>query len=82
LNLVPGGGASTFTLPRISITIEYRVKNRDAYIVRPHLDTVLLDLLEAGPEQPLAIEMVWRAHVKAPRRMSDARVIVREEGLP
>jgi hypothetical protein len=39
---------------------------------------VLIDLLETGPDKPIAVEMVWRAHVKAPRRMKDARVIVRE----
>jgi hypothetical protein len=82
LNLVPGGGATAFALPRIAITIEFRVKDREPYVARPHLDTVLLDLLEAGPAQPAVIEMVWRAYVKAPRRLSDARVTVREESTP
>ncbi len=48
--------------------------------VRPYLDTVVIDTL-ANPRRearPLTLEYVWRASVKAPRRMKDARVIVRE----
>jgi hypothetical protein len=48
--------------------------------VKPHLDTVLIDLLDVGPKEPIAIEMVWRAYVKAPRRVKDSRTIVREIG--
>ena len=79
-NLQPGGGTSTFLLPRLAVTIEFRVKDRPPEIVRPYLDTVLIDTL-ANPrreDRPLTIEYVWRASVKAPRRMKDARVLVRE----
>jgi hypothetical protein len=78
LNLVTGGGATVFALPKVTVEIEFRVKDREPAIFTPHLDTVLIDLLETGPDKPIAVEMVWRAHVKAPRRMKDARVIVRE----
>ena len=78
MNLIPGGGALQFALPRIGVEIEFRVKDREPAVVNPHLDTVLIDTLEMGPEKPLAVEMVWRASVKAPRRMNDSETIVRE----
>ena len=79
-NLQPGGGTTSFLLPRIAVELEFRVKDRVPEIVRPYLDTVVIDTL-ANPrkeDKPLTIEYVWRASVKAPRRMKDARVIVRE----
>ena len=78
LNLVPGGGATTFRLPRIAVEIAFHVKDRPVEPCRPHLDTVLIDLLERSPPQPITVEYVWRASVKAPRRTKDARVVVRE----
>jgi hypothetical protein len=78
LNLTPGGGALSFELPKVALEIELCVKGREPVVLTPHLDTVLFDLYEAGPEKPVTLEMVWRGHVKAPRRMRDARVIVRE----
>ncbi len=81
LNLVPGGGATTFVLPRVAVEIEFRVKDREPAIVRPHLDTVLVDLLGAGPRRPISVELVWRAHVKAPKRMKESKIVVREIGL-
>jgi hypothetical protein len=77
LNLTPGGGSTSFALPGVGVEIDIRVKDREPFVVRPYLDTVLLDLL-AVPKRPVAVELVWRAHVRAPRRMKDARVIVRE----
>src|SRR4029078_7810070 len=80
LNLQPDGGATIFLLPKVGVSIEFRVKDRPPEVFRPHLDTVVIDTL-ANPrkeERPLTIEYVWRASVKAPRKMSDARVIVRE----
>jgi hypothetical protein len=79
LNLVPDGGALAFELPRVPLVIELHVKGREPAIFMPHLDTVLIDLYATGPDKPVAVELVFRAHVKAPRRMSDARVVVREE---
>jgi hypothetical protein len=80
LNLQPGGGATAFLLPRVGIEIEFRVPDRPPEVTRPHLDTVLIDLLHnpRKEERPLTIEYVWRASIKAPRRMKDARIIVRE----
>src|SRR5205807_2107395 len=80
LNLAPGGGALSFVLPRVPLEIELRVAAREPVVVAPHLDTVLVDLLATGAEKPLAVELVWRAQVRAPRKMRDARVIVRERG--
>ncbi|WP_437728064.1 DUF2169 family type VI secretion system accessory protein [Sorangium sp. So ce861] len=79
LNLTPDGALS-FELPRVQVEIEFQVKDRPPAAFAPHLDTVLIDLYATGPEKPVAVEMVWRAHVKAPRRMKDARVVVRERG--
>jgi hypothetical protein len=84
LNLQPGGGATTFQLPRVGVEIEFRVKDRPPEVVRPYLDTVLIDTL-ANPrkeERPLTVEYVWRASVKAPRRLKDARILVRELASP
>ena len=81
LNLTPGGGALSFDLPKVVMEMEFRVKGREPVVFTPHLDTVLIDLYGIGPDKPIAIEMVWRAYVRAPRRMKDARVIVRERAL-
>lgn len=78
-NLTPGGGALAFDLPVVKLLIGFEVKDRAPVVFTPHLDTVLVDLYAVGPEKPVAVELVWRAHVKAPRRMKDARVIVREQ---
>jgi hypothetical protein len=78
LNLTPGGGALAFDVPKVALEIEIQVKGRERAIFNPHLDTILIDLYALGPDKPAAIEMVWRAAVKAPRRMKDARILVRE----
>jgi hypothetical protein len=80
LNLQPGGGATSFLLPKVGVEIEFRVKDRPPEVIRPYIDTVVIDTL-ANPrreDRPLTVEYVWRASVKAPRRMKDAKVIVRE----
>jgi len=80
LNLTPGGGPLSFLLPRVNVQIEFRVKDRVPEVVRPYLDTVIIDTL-ANPRRearPLTLEYVWRASVAAPLRMKDARVLVRE----
>jgi hypothetical protein len=80
VNLQPGGGSTSFLLPRIAPRLLIRIKDRPPEVLRPYLDTVLIDLL-ANPrkeDRPLTIEHVWRAVVKAPLKMKDARVIVRE----
>jgi hypothetical protein len=81
LNLVPGGGAIAFEVPDVAVEIEFRAKGRETAVVRPHLDTLLFDLYEAGPEKPIAVEMVWRASITAPRRMKDSLIVVREREL-
>jgi len=78
LNLMEGGGARTFSLPRVGVRVSFVVPNRDPVIVRPHLDTVLIDALFVGPDKPLAAELVWRASVPLPRRPEQARVMVEE----
>ena len=80
LNLQMGGGATAFLLPRVGVEIEFRVVDRVPEICHPHLDTVLIDVLHnpRKEERPLTIEYVWRASIKAPRRMKDAKIIVRE----
>jgi len=80
-NLLPGGGGVEFTLPVIALEIVFDVKGRERAIFAPHLDTVILDLLETSDDKPPAVEMVWRASVVAPRRSRDARVIVREKDV-
>lgn len=78
LNLTPGGGARRFSLPRVAIEISFEVPDRDPYVTRPHLDTVLIDALNSSLAKPLAVEMVWRAAVLAPRKPELAKVRVEE----
>lgn len=79
VNLTPGGGSTAFRLPRLAVEIAFRVAGRPAEAFRPHLDTVLIDaLMDEEPPRPLTVELVWRASVKAPRKMKDARILVRE----
>jgi hypothetical protein len=82
LNMTPGGGALQFRLPRVGVEIEFQVEGRDSVRLRPHLDTVLIDLygLEAG--EPPLVELVWRASVKAPRKVGASLTIVKERTLP
>jgi hypothetical protein len=81
-NLLPNGRGAEFTLPKIEVTIAFHVHGRETVSFQPHLDTVLLDLLETSDEKPPAVELVWRAAIPAPRRMGDAKIIVRERDLP
>jgi hypothetical protein len=93
-NLTPGGGTLPFVLPLVRLAVEFRVPKREPEVLRPYLDTVLLDTLgpiehreiaarnpdfPPAPDGPLTVELVWRAAVVAPRRLADATVIVREE---
>ena len=78
MGLVPGGGGLKFTLPRVPIEITFEAKGKDPIVARPHLDTLLIDLLEPSEIKPLAFEMMWRANVRPPRKMKDMKVIVRE----
>ena len=77
-NLTPGGGTRAFSLPRTGVLVEVAVKGRPRETLSPHLDTVLIDTLEEGPDAPITVELVWRAVVRAPRKARDARITVRE----
>lgn len=82
LNMRLGGGARQFFLPRVGVELEFHSKGREPEIRTPHLDTVIVDALQLEPGEPIAVELVWRAAVRAPRRMKDARIIIREtEGV-
>lgn len=81
LNLTPNGGALEFTLPGVGVEIEFRVKDREPVVARPHLDTVLIDLYGVGPDFPPTVELGWRAYVKAPRKVEHSLTIVRERKL-
>ncbi|HRI62608.1 MAG TPA: DUF2169 domain-containing protein [Polyangium sp.] len=78
LNLTPGGGAVTFTLPKVALEIAFEHPNRERVAFRPHLDTVVIDLFEPSAKKPIAVELVWRACVPAFRRMREATVTIRE----
>jgi hypothetical protein len=78
LNLVRGGGPTLFSLPRVAVEIEFRPKDAEPVSFRPHLDTVLIDLMGFVPEQAIAVEMVWRSSIRAPRYVDQAKVVVRE----
>ncbi len=78
MGLVPGGGGLKFTLPKVPLEITFEIKGKEPIVVRPPMDTLLIDLLEPSPDKPIAFEMMWRASVRPPRKMKDMRVIVRE----
>lgn len=78
LNLTPSGGALEFTLPGVAVEVEFRVKDRAPVTLRPHLDTLLIDLYGVGPDFPPTVELGWRAYVKAPRKLAHSLTIVRE----
>ena len=78
MGLVPGGGPLKFTLPKVPLEITFQIKGKEPIVVRPHLDTLLIDLLDPSEIKPLAFEMSWRASVRPPRKMKDMKVIVRE----
>jgi hypothetical protein len=78
---LPGGGGVSFALPKVAVEIEFQVKDRQPEVLRPYLDTVVIDqLFGAGGSLP-TVELVWRAAIVAPRRMKDAQVIVRETAV-
>lgn len=76
LNLAEGGPL-TFKLPTVKLEIRFTTRRSTESIV-PHLDTVLIDTWNTGPDKPIAVEMVWRASIAAPRRMKDASIVVVE----
>ena len=78
LNLTPGGGTESLQLPRIRVAVAFHAKDRAPATLWPYLDTVVIDTLAAG-EARAAIELVWRAAFKPPRRMKDAKIVVTEE---
>lgn len=78
LNLLPGGGARQFALPKIVVDIEFRLPDAEPVRLMPYLDTVLIDLLETHADKPPAVELVWRASIRAPRRQEDCTIVVRE----
>lgn len=82
LNLLPGGGARQFALPKLVVEIEFRRPDAEPVLLRPYLDTVLIDLLETNADKPPAVELVWRASIKAPRRQEDCTIVVRERDAP
>lgn len=76
LNLTPGGGTTGFRLPRIRVEVTLKTKGRAPEVLAPYVDTVLIDALDPAG---VAVEFVWRAAFRPPRRMSEAEVVVAEE---
>jgi len=65
-------------LPGTSVELRFEVKGRAPETFTPHLDTVIIDAYDEEPGEPVAVELVWRASVRAPRRAKDANIIVTE----
>ncbi len=74
----PGGGTTSFCLPRVGVEIEVKVDDRQPEVFHPTIDTVVIDQLLGATVGLPTVELVWRAAVKAPRRMKAAHVIVRQ----
>ncbi|HSC89709.1 MAG TPA: DUF2169 domain-containing protein [Polyangiaceae bacterium] len=77
LNLHPDGPLS-FSLPVVRLEVGFTVPGRPNEVFQPALDTVLIDTWAVGPDKPAILELVWRATTRAPRRLGDATVTVRE----
>lgn len=88
-NLTPGGGTINFALPRLDVKITYRARNQEPISFSPSVDTIVLDTVAVPPPTPdrsgrraracpLAIELVLRASVPAPRRWGAGEVLVTE----
>jgi hypothetical protein len=74
----PGGGGVAFKLPRVGIEITFARDNAEPLVLRPHLDTIVIDQL-FGPNRGWpVVEMVWRAAAPAPRRAKYTSLSVRE----
>jgi hypothetical protein len=78
LNLTPGVAALQFALPKIGAHIEFHIEGRAPAIVRPTLDTVLIDLYFMEQGFPATVELVWRASVPAPRKLGRSLTVVKE----
>jgi hypothetical protein len=81
VGLRPGGGSLAYSLPRVAVEIETRVKGREPFVARPILDTVVIDQLFGESPGMSRVEMVWRSAVPAPKRLDEARVVVREVAI-
>ncbi len=80
-NTTPKGGSVKFRLPAVGVEIRFEQKGQKPQIFVPALDTVLIDQL-FGPDVGWpVVELVWRAAIVAPRRMKDAKIVVRERTL-
>jgi hypothetical protein len=79
LNLTPGGGTSSFRLPRVRLVTALHVNGKEPVTLTPYLDTVLIDTLRVPEASDVVVELVWRAAFRPPRRMKDARLVVTEE---
>jgi len=79
LNLTPAGGTTSFRLPKIRVEVTLKTKGRAPEVLAPYVDTVLLDTV--APEAPVqvAVELVWRASFRPPRRLKDAEIVVFEK---
>jgi hypothetical protein len=75
LNLLPGGGTTSFRLPKIKVEVTLKVKDRAPEVLVPYVDTVLIDTLAPTG---VAVELVWRAAFRPPRRMKDAEIVIVE----
>ena len=86
LNLIPGGGAASFKLPKIRVTTTLKVKDKPPVTLTPYLDTALIDTVGIAALQEkeaidVVVELVWRGVFVPPRRMKDAEVVVTEEEI-
>jgi hypothetical protein len=79
LNLTPGGGSMSFRLPKIRVRVVLHAKGREPETLTPYLDTVLIDTIRVPETSDVAVELVWRAVFRPPRRMKEAKLVVTEE---
>lgn len=77
LNLSPSGPLQ-FDLPGLRLSYEFHCRDRETTYANPTLNMVLIDTWCMGQGLPATVELLWCASTKAPRKMSDSLVVIRE----
>jgi len=72
-------GPLQFNLPDIRLSYEFKCRNRAPLVVKPVLNSVLIDTWVMAYGLPATVELVWCASTKAPRKMLDSLVVIREK---
>ena len=86
-NLSLGGGSLPFVLPKFRVAVRFEIRGAEPQDFELFCDTIVLDTTLAQPRElrggkgrgaGRTLELVGRAAVRAPRRLAEAKITVRE----